>query len=246
MKYSFIITYYNRPSLHATLASFEHHYAGRDDYEVLILEDKKTVQSPDDHAKLMYILNRFKETVPVTNYQMTYDNYACPCSAMNEGVELAKGQFIIITNPECFHVVDVLKGLDEEFSKDPDVYVICSCVNTGQIRGDTDNLVGFSFKVGPKDSWYQHSVYKNRALNFCTAISKAKYIQMKGFNEFFDGGLGRADVEFVTRVRRVCKLVFRDDLLTAHLAHGRLLACKTLISKNAAVKALKSRFMEVS
>lgn len=245
MKYSFIITYYNRTSLHAALASFEHHYKGRTDYEVLILEDKKTVNDVVEHGKLMLILNRFKKTVPVINHCMTFDNYACPCSSMNYGVAIAQGKFIIITNPECFHVENVLKGLDEEFAKDQNVYVNCACINTFQIQGGLDTLKDFVFKQGPKDSWYQHSVVHNRALNFCTAISKEKYIEVMGFNELFDKGLGRADVEFVSRVRRVCKLVYRDDLLTAHIAHGKTMGRKDLINYNAGVKTFKSRFQKV-
>jgi hypothetical protein len=237
VKYSFIVTYYKRPSLYSMLTSFAHHYKDRKDYDIMILEDKKNVG--EDHDELMRILNKFRH-LSIVHLQMSYDNYACPCSAINYGVDVAKGEFVILTSPECFHPVNILEGLDEEFGTNKDVYVVCACLCSG-MRPDLEVVDHFDYPV-PTAKWYQHSKYCNRGLNFCTAMSKAQYIKVQGFNEYFDAGVGRADVDFARRVSRAMTVVCRDDLWVIHIQHPVSFNAKTLVSKNAMVKTFKSRF----
>lgn len=219
MKYSFIITYFKRPMLlQNTLVSFRHFYSGRDDWEVLILEDKKNVVDHEEHTGLLEVLGRFGD-LPIVHKEMPFDNYSCPCSSMNYGVEMAQGKFIVITNPECFHIVDILSGFDNEFAKNENVYVVAACQNVvGYPKGISD----FSdFKYSGR-GWYQHSGGKNnRCLNWCTAISKENYIKVGGFNEEYDKGLGRADVSFAQMVKRKIPFVIRDDIICLHQSHGR-------------------------
>ena len=42
----------------------------------------------------------------------------CPVIAFNRAAEQASGEFFIITNPECFHSVNIFQELDKEFNKD--------------------------------------------------------------------------------------------------------------------------------
>jgi hypothetical protein len=76
-KYTFIIPYYDRPSLWNTLFTFKHFYYNRDDYQIFILEDKKN--TGDAEKKLTEIISDF--SLPVVRLKMNYDNFACPCSS---------------------------------------------------------------------------------------------------------------------------------------------------------------------
>jgi hypothetical protein len=241
MKYSIQLVYYKRPSINNTLLTFNNFYANkRDDYEVVILEDKKNLLDSHAHTELTEICARFPNLHVVIS-PMSYDNYSCPCSAMNQGVADTKAEFIILTCAEIYHTVDILSGLDEEFSKDRDAYVVCSCLSSGNKQVDKFEDLSWG---GVK--WYQHSKYQNRGLNFCTAISRDSYIKNFGFNEEFDKGLGRADVDWVKRLHKAgVNFVYRDDLLTIHQYHEESVfevSKQKLVSNNYSCSKFKSRF----
>jgi len=242
MKYSFIIPYYNRPSLYTTLMSFSHFYSSRSDYEILILEDKKTVNDLEQHAILLEILQAHS-SLPIVHMEMNYDNYSCPYSTMNHGVDVAKGEFVFLTGPEIMHLVDVLKGLDEEFAKDKTTYINCSCF-LNKVDDRLQSMEGHLPPTHPYSvKWYQHTECANRMLNFSTCMSKENFISMNGFNENYDAGIGRGDVDFAKRARlNGIEFICRDDLVTCHIAHTPSFTGKPLCSAAASVKTFKSRF----
>jgi len=156
---------------------------------------------------------------------------------------MAEGEFVIMTNPECAHVTDILSGFDEELAKNKNVYVVAACANGGVQTKVPDSFEGFTYA---QSKWYQHSVHYNRCLNWCTVLSKENYIKVGGFNEEFDNGLGRADVQFAKMVRKAVPFVLRDDLICVHQAHSRehqfTAERRQLISNNHSCKIFRSRF----
>ena len=242
MKYSFVITYFKRAELlNNTLVSFKHFYGARNDYEILILEDKKNVLDTIEHEALLNVLGRFE--LPIVHKELEFDNYSCPCSAMNYGVDIANGQYIILTNPECMHSVDILKGFDEEFGKNPNVYIVASCLNIVKCTKEIENFSDFKYAAR---EWYQLSGGKhNRCLNWCTSLSKVNYMDIGGFNEEYDKGLGRADVVFAKMVQQKLPFVLRDDLISWHQSHGREHQKPNhskLVSNNYTCRIFTSRF----
>lgn len=218
MKYSIIYPYYKRPEqTMKTLESLAGLYAGRTDFEVIFILDLKNNEKDKEmfNACLEAFWHRMRLVV------ITTDVYSYNSSRpYNLAVQTkAAGEFIILSNPECMHKDNILKGLDEEFSKNLNAYVVCAC--------ESINLDG-SFV-----QWYQHSVHSNRNLHFCTAISKANYLKSGGFNEDYCLGLSYEDNEWLKRVKRDgYRIVVRDDLLVSHIEHSRSYNRNDLCAKN--------------
>jgi len=235
MKYSIILPYYNRPSIQFTLTSFHHHYADRNDYEVIILEDSKT--DPIYKKLLQDFIDLWKDKINISYH--FYNNPAwIQTKVMNGGALLAKGKFIILTSSECMHYTNILKGLDEEFDQDENKYVICSCMNINPIENfepSMENVVS--------TGWLQHSEFGNRQFHFCSSISRDNFHGMGGFDEQYAKGVWYDDDDFIKKIKQVkFPIVPRDDLIAAHIAHDRVYQIQdggNLIFRNLAYYKMK-------
>jgi len=207
IKYTFLFPYLDRiPQTRATLVSLVTFYGTREDVEILfILDQKQTLVMTRELLNLVDAFHAFfKIRLIPCSAKIAYD----PATAYNDGAKEARGDFLILSSPECQHDVDILKGLDAEFQKNMGAYVICSCKAT--------NPDG-SFR-----RWYQHSIHGNRALNFCTALSRENFNLVKGFNEEYTIGYGYDDDSFRDRVfYSNIPFVFRDDLQVTHQWHEK-------------------------
>ena len=214
MKYSILMPYYKRSvQLKITLESFAHFYKDRDDTEIILIEDNKS--SDQDKFDLENLLNNFS-FMNIKRIHGIIGNSFSPASNYNIGAEHARGEFLILTNPESMHTVNVLQGLDEEFAKSKDNYVVCSCLSV-----DMDDML--SDKSNDIDGlWYQHSVHRNTGCHFCSAISKDNYLQAGGFSNEFSEGIGFDDDDFRNKVQHTgIQFIYRDDLITLHLSHDK-------------------------
>jgi glycosyltransferase involved in cell wall biosynthesis len=221
MKYSIILPYYNRAGyLYNTLISYRHFYVDRHDFEVILAEDGKTVVDGVEHEKLLKVLKVFDKDIRIIHYQDYRTDTWNPSALFNRAIENSNGEFIILTSTECFHEVNILKGLDEEFAKDKSVYVVCACRN----MVDCNLFISeFSHLGGKFDIWYQHSDEKygrNRILHFCTSMSRKGWDKIGGFDEDFAEGIAHEDELFRFMVKRNFKIVTRDDLLVTHMDHS--------------------------
>lgn len=217
IKYSILYPYYKRAGhLHNTLVSFLHHYSDRKDYEVIIAEDYKNTANEHEHAELLKIIEQFKAQIRIAHIYIPVKTWN-PCIAFNSAAEKASGDFYLVTNPECFHYADILQGLDEEFTKDSSVYVVCGCRNR---VGCNFFIETFDDLKGKDEAWYSHSTHRPGCLHFCNAVSKENWKKIDGFDEEYQHGIAYDDNDFINRVW-IAKLeiVRRDDLLTIHIDH---------------------------
>jgi GT2 family glycosyltransferase len=199
--------YYDRePQLRATLKSFSELYQ-RNDFEVIVIEDQK--QTPGMTVDLLGVLDEF---IPFFTTQYIKSQAGIcynPATAYNEGAKAAQGEFLVLTNPECRHDGDVLKGFDSILKEAVNSYIICSC------------------KALKKDNkfhmWYQHSLYRAAQYHFCSCIKKEVYWQIGGFNEAYTQGYGYDDNSFLGRVQASSlKIVQADELQVTHLWHQKV------------------------
>jgi len=208
MKYSIIMPYYDRiEQLRNTLESFVRLYSDRDDFQVVIvLDNKLTVGMERQYYSLT---SEYNEHLQISTIWSSGQNVYNPATAFNEGADWASGEILILTSPECQHEINILAGLDIEFEKTKDVYVVCACkalTHTGKMK-----------------MWYQHSEHRNAQYHFCTALSAENYNKVGGFNEEYTSGYGYDDNSFRDRIKRAgIPFINRDDLLTIHQWHEKI------------------------
>ena len=207
LKYSIILPYYDRSiQFRKTLGSFLTWY-DRDDYEVIIIEDQKNYKNNKTHEELKEIIDSFKDRINIKHfvYPIVQIN---PVGHYKLGVDNSSGEYLVFSNPECFHVADILGGFDKEFDKNRDVYVVCGC------KG-----LEFSSKIM---GWFQHSQHLNNRLHFCTALSRKQYNKSGGFPQEFADGYAFDDNAFRDILLHIgIEFVLRDDLLVIHQKHSK-------------------------
>ena len=220
MKYSVIFPYFNRyEQLKCTLSSFFLFYSTRDDFEVIIIEDQK--QTDDMHYRLLLLIEMFKDYINITLIRTQAEISFSPSTAYNEGVSIANGTFLIISNPECQHDSDILSELDKEFEHNENTYVVCACK---ALRRDFTAY-----------RWHHHSVSRNTMYHFCCGISKKNYLKANGFDERYTKGIGYDDNSFRDRVKSLgIPFSLRDDLVVSHLWHEKVRPpkYKELVNRN--------------
>jgi hypothetical protein len=206
MKYSILLPYYKRPELRKSLASFVRHYEGRNDYEVIIVEDSKNAMDPFCSEELLRIIDEFKNEISIRHFIDPKVSFS-PCHKYNLGAGSASGEFLVLSSPEIIHESDVLGGFDTLLAEDRNNYVVCACkaMNKGEFY-----------------MWYQHSKIRNVLFHFCSVISWDNYENVGGFNERYCAGIGFDDEDLVSRlIANGIKIIPRDDLVTIHQEHDK-------------------------
>lgn len=197
--------YYDRADqFKKTLDSFCEFYSNRDDFEAIAIEDYKNSTNEKLHNELIGIVDDYEfQAITHGEYSISYN----PSTAYNIGSNVASGEYIIITSPECMHGVDILSGLDEIFESF-NGYVICSCMSL-DVNGN-------------KNKWYQHSVERNAEFHFCSAMSADLYKKIGGMDEDFTAGYCFDDDAFRDRVKLAgIEFYHADDLVVYHQDHKK-------------------------
>ena len=125
--------------------------------------------------------NRLEEKLKKYNFKITLIRlekqnkfYTNPCIPFNIGFEHAQGDIILIQNPECFHMGQVLQKASTINDND---YLVFSCYNldkilSEKIRNDNNNEIDFS-KINAslvplinravthceETAWYNHPIF---------------------------------------------------------------------------------------
>jgi len=206
MKVSVVMAYYNRRAL--LLKTLESVFTTRfeGDFEVIVVDDASADSQRIDDLP-----------VKVVRIDPKDKWWANPCMANNIGFEIATGDVVIIQNPECLHVGDIISYASENVTSNKYIAFGCYAIDQDKLRlmydlkGDeTEEIVRIISPTNdvPLDQcpsmnrWYQHSVYSPRCLNFCTAITREDLKDLGGFDEAYAPGISYDDTEFVRRIHR--------------------------------------------
>lgn len=218
---SIVMGYYNRiKQLDFTLNTISK--SNFKDFEIIIVDDySEDIQNP----KLL--LGKYKNLnikiiyMKELNSRKTYFN---PCIVYNTGFRHTKGEKILIQNPECCHMGDVLSYVDKHL--DDNNYLSFHCFAISKIglpflyRGEKIETEGPN--VPPKSKWYNHKEFNPRSLHFTTAITKKNLVELNGFDERFALGKDYDDNEFIARVKnKGLNVTFVDHPYTIHQYHGK-------------------------
>lgn len=192
-KYSFIMPYYMRAvQLQRTLLSFAELYSRRKDFEVVLVVDNKDTEfsgvSTSQHLQVHRMDNPGQSPVRLYNY----------------GARKAKGEYFVITNPECMHEDDILGELDNKLANNPNGYYVALC----------------KYESGRTWQWKQHPEYAPSLLHFCACISRDNYNDVGGFDEEFADGYCFEDDAFRDSIRLAGIHIEHLDGAVYHQSHN--------------------------
>ncbi len=141
--------------------------------------------------------------------------YVNPCVVFNKGFKETKGDIIILQNPECLHVGDVLERASQIKQGE---YISFGCYSIDKhktfeinnlphpTRGDLLSIIEPNPRSvgGDGDNgWYNHSKYRPMGYHFCSAIHKKDLDELGGFDERYADGIAYDDNEILIRISRM-------------------------------------------
>tara|TARA_R110000824_G_scaffold13155_8_gene57213 strand:+ start:918 stop:2477 length:1560 start_codon:yes stop_codon:yes gene_type:complete len=222
---SIVISYYNRKDLFLkTLSSIEQSDR-TDEIEMIVVDDG----SNEEH-RLEDITKNYSFPIHLIRQEPEDKNYVNPCVPYNMGFAKANGELVLIQNPECYHVGDLISVALENTTDDNYVAFAAYALSKEDTetlgRGEI-NLLNYKKEIFPKASnggqeegWYNHSVINPRPLHFASCITKKNLDELGGFDEAYAQGIGYDDDELLMRIKdKGLKVEILDSPLVLHQNH---------------------------
>lgn len=239
---SIVMAYYNRRKLLLNTLYSITKTKCKSEFEIIIIDDA----SRDEHSIIdipKYIPN-LDIKIKVVNINKKW--WCNPCIPTNIGISMSKGDKIIIQNPECLHMNDIISYVDENLIVGDYLVFAAYAINNNktlkvnELQYNSDYIKNIENIIYPTkntayiaDGWYQHSIYRPRCLNFCSAIMKTDLDDLGWFDERFAKGSGKDDKEFIERIKRKkMNIKSFDDKMVIHQFHGNTKYDKYLTNKN--------------
>ncbi|WES95956.1 glycosyltransferase family 2 protein [Chryseobacterium arthrosphaerae] len=236
MKISIVTAYYNRKKLFEnTLSSIVSQTPDPSmELEVIAVDD-----GSDEEERLEDLTEQYP-FLKVIRLEKADKWYFNSCIPFNIGFREAKGDIVILQNPECLHYGDVLKYTQKHINDSN--YISFSCFSLGIESTDNlhtllespeklqklmaDNNVGY---IGDGlDCWYNHSVTNPKGYHFCAAITKKNLYDLGGFDERFARGIAFDDNEFLHRVKlKGLQIEIIDQPVVLHQNHYQKISYTT-------------------
>ena len=196
------------------------------DIEFIVVDDC----SSDEHRVEGLVENfPFLKVVRLEKEDKWYVN---PCVVFNKGFKEAKGDVVILQNPECLYVGDVLRRASEIEKGE---YISFACYSIDQTKTnnitlldtmDDENLLSIvepnprSVGSDGDNGWYNHSKFRPMGYHFCSVISKEDLVSLGGFDERYAHGIAYDDNEILVRIRRMgLNIKIINDPFVVHQWH---------------------------
>jgi glycosyltransferase involved in cell wall biosynthesis len=225
---SIVAGYYNRKKLfYLTLKSIVK--SNLKDIEFIAVDDGS---SPEERIESFLDEFPFLKIIRLEKQNKWYIN---PCVTFNIGLREAKGNIIVMQNPECLHVHDVLSYLNEyvndtnyisisAYGLDPHLTTTLPqhCENN-TVVDLLNSLPQRPYIGGDTLGWYNHSKFRPVYFHFCSAMTRANMAKLNGFDERFAHGVGYDDDEIIARIRKLrLELIIADNVSVIHQYHPSL------------------------
>lgn len=232
-KISIVMAYYNRKSqLLITLKSISMTSYNAALIEVIIVDD-----GSDEEYALDDIVNNYLFYIKVIKINKATKMHKCPCIPYNVGFGHCSGDIIIIQNPECMHIGDIISYTANNLTDKN--YLTFSCFTTNShetndeinILADNKNSFVENIKnIITRDSgkymidwmgWLNHEKHNPCMLHFCSAITKNNLHKINGFDESYSMGHWYDDDEFLNRIKLICEAEIVPEIhpFVVHLFH---------------------------
>lgn len=196
------------------------------DFEFIVVDDGSDVAHLLDDVVIKY---PFIKLIRIEKQNKWYINSVVP---FNIGIKAAKGDIIILQNPECLHTKDILSYVTNHITEENCLSMACYSIDeasTQIINNYEIDLFAFVTTTasitksgGFKNTWFNHSVINPTGHHFCMALTKKNIQELGGFDERFAHGVAYDDSDLVRRIKRKnLKLVIVDDFPVIHQWHTR-------------------------
>jgi GT2 family glycosyltransferase len=212
-KISIVTSYYNRRKLfYNTLKTIEHSKY-KNEIEIVVIDD-----ASDENERLDDFPILFNLDIKITRIDKEDKWWMNPCIPFNIGFKKSIGDIIIVQNPECLHMNDIIEYTLNNIKKN--TYLNFACYSIDKSKTDLINNINFN-NINYTDKilkiitpfnnnlihldgicgWYNHSVYRPHKLHFCSAITKKDLEDIGGFDERFADGIGYDDNAFLLDIQ---------------------------------------------
>lgn len=222
---SIVTAYYNRKKLFIRTLESIAKTSVQDSFEVIVVDDGSY---EEERLEDLVSVFPFLRVIRLDKKDKWYSN---SCIPFNVGFNLAKGDKIIIQNPECLHYDDILKYTHENLKSNE--YLSFGCYSLDkQTTNNLDDILlqnkqinnvikkgGVKAEYDGDSGWYNHSLHRPAGYHFCTAITKKDLIRLGGFDERFSLGIAYDDDEFLKRLKIILKIIFVDTHIVLHQNH---------------------------
>ena len=214
---SIVMSYYNRLSqLRYTLKTIARSRVK--DVEIVIVDDFSLPE--EDPQCLITEYADLDIRIIHMRDQVAKKNYCNPCVPYNVGLRASRGDLVVIQNPECCHMGDVLAHVADNLKPAHYLSYHCwSCVKheTRELQA-TDHLDLIPTK---KSRWYNHETERPVAFHFCNAITRSDLVQINGFDERYARGHNWDDAEILYRIKKICAVEFVANPYVIHQYHHK-------------------------
>lgn len=194
-----------------------------DEVEVIIVDDGSDVE----HILTEDMFKDFDFNLKLITISKSEKTWVNSCTAYNYGIRASTGHILILQNPECLHVGDVIKYTIGHLEKS--LYFSYHCWNTTpKSAKQIIDLDEYSYENIIKiiedgdGGWYNHSQYRPNAYHFLSAVHTHHVKEMRGFDERYAPGVAFEDDEFLHRIKlKGLHIRFVGVPLCVHLDHPK-------------------------
>lgn len=217
---SIVMAYYNRrKQLEYTLKTIAQSRQ-RANTEIVIVDDFSSAEH--SLADLRDQWPHLKISVIEMRQLMSTKDYCNPCVPYNVGFRHSRGEHIVIQNPECCHMGDVLDHVANNLTdQDYLSFHVYGCTKEDLKDLYTKGSVTM-FSHSKKARWYNHRTERPSAFHFCNAITRSNLKKLNGFDESYSQGHNYDDAELVARVQALgLNVKFVEDPWSIHQYHPK-------------------------
>jgi predicted glycosyltransferase involved in capsule biosynthesis len=205
-----------------------------------ILQTLATIESQNIPCDVIIVDDNSKEPLELPTYSninvhlihITDKNWINPVIAFNRGfhyaMESTTCETILIQGSECFHVGNILEYAGK--NSNTNNYITFGCYSID--KEVTHNLSNLQSTIQSHQhpmlcdrgiGWYNHSIHRPCALEWCAAIHRSNMITLNGYDERFAHGYACGDVNFLHRIKKLgLEIQIIDNPFVVHQWHETL------------------------
>jgi glycosyltransferase involved in cell wall biosynthesis len=231
MKISIVTSYYNRKKQFINTLETISKSSEINNTEIIAVDD-----ASDDGERIEYLTNLypFLKVIRVNKENKWWSNPSIP---FNKAINESSGDVIILQNPECLHLGDILKNAKENINDTNYLSYSVYSINHSttnklsnlkydeNLFNQINEIIGQKNNVGftgiGQECWYNHPIYRPCHYHFISAISRKNINILGGFDERYGYGCSYDDDEFLHRVKLLgLDLKIIDEVHGVHQWHN--------------------------